>query len=78
MGGNNFEYKPQYSQLDASFGSVLLGDGAANFEWQPYTKSGFYVREEMKHLQTFTDAAGNTYFIAALNDSKPRVFALNN
>ena len=78
MGGNNFEYKPQYSQLDASFGSVLLGDGSANFEWQPYTKSGFYVREEMKHLQTFTDAAGNTYFIAALNDSKPRVFALNN
>ncbi len=78
LGGNDFEYKPQYSQLDAGYGHVLLGDGKANFEWQQYTKSGFFVREEMKHLETFKDSEGNIYFIAALNDQKPRVFKPNN
>ena len=78
MGGNNFEFKPQYSQLDASYGNVLLGDGKNNFEWQDYTDSGFYVREEMKHLSSFKDNKGNIYFIAALNNSKPKIFTLNN
>lgn len=78
LGGNNFEFKPQYSQLDASHGSVLLGDGQANFEWQEYTNSGFSIREEMKHLETFKDAQGNTFFIAAINNEKPRIFKPNN
>ena len=76
MGGNNFEFKPQYSQLDASLGHVLLGDGNMNFEWQPYTESGFSIKEEIKHLSTFRDASGNRFVIAAINDTKPRVFAL--
>ncbi|MDH3699450.1 MAG: VCBS repeat-containing protein, partial [Flavobacteriaceae bacterium] len=76
MGGNNFEFKPQYSQLDASLGHVLLGDGAMNFEWQPYTESGFAIKEEIKHLSTFRDASGKEFVIAAINDTKPRVFAL--
>lgn len=78
LGGNNFEYKPQYSQLDGSHGSVLLGDGKANFEWQDYSKSGFSIREEMKHLEPFKDAQGATYFIAAINNEKPRIFKPNN
>lgn len=77
MGGNNFEFKPQYSQLDAGYAHVLLGDGKANFKWQDYTDSGFFVREEMKHLESFRDANGNTYFIAAINDGTPRIFTSN-
>lgn len=78
MGGNNFEFKPQYSQLDASYGNVLLGDGTTNFEWQDYTQSGFYVREEIKHLAPFKDKEGNVFFIAALNNGKPKIFMPNN
>jgi len=78
MGGNNFEYKPQYSQQDGSYGDVLLGDGKANFEWQDYNTSGFYVREEVKHLDPFKDKNGNTYIITAINNSTPRIFKLNN
>lgn len=77
LGGNNFEFKPQYSQLDGSHGSLLLGDGKANFEWQDYSKSGFSVREEMKHLKSFKDAKGNIFFIAAINNEKPRIFKPN-
>lgn len=76
MGGNNFEFKPQYSRLDASYGHVLLGDGKLNFEWQNYDDSGFYIRDEIKHLKQFKDKDGKTFLIAAINDGKPRVFAL--
>ena len=77
LGGNNFEFKPQYSQLDASQGAVLLGDGNLNFEWQDYNTSGLSIREEIKHLATFTDKEGNTFMIAAINNEKPRVYNVN-
>ncbi|WP_031427522.1 VCBS repeat-containing protein [Flavimarina sp. Hel_I_48] len=77
MAGNNFEFKPQFSRLDASFGNVLLGDGNLNFEWQGYDKSGFVIRDEVKFLQTVKDKDGKTYVIAAINDQKPRIFEIN-
>ncbi|MCW5518678.1 VCBS repeat-containing protein [Aureitalea sp. L0-47] len=77
MGGNDYELKPQYSRLDANYGSVLLNDGNMNFEWKNYAESGFAIKEEIKHIQNFKDAAGNTFIVVAINDEKPRVFAIN-
>ena len=77
LGGNNFEFKPQYSRLDANYGSVLLNDGKSNFEWQDYNKSGFYIREEIKHIKKIKDKNGQTYIITAINDAKPKIFKLN-
>lgn len=77
MAGNNFEFKPQYSQLDASQGSVLLGDGTLNFEWQQHTTSGLSIREETKHLATLKDKSGQEYIIAAINNEKPRIYRVN-
>ncbi len=77
MAGNNFEFKPQYSRLDASYGNVLLGDGQLNFDWQEYDKSGFFIRDEVKHLKQFKDKTGNVFLFAAINDAKPKIFALN-
>lgn len=76
MGGNNFEFKPQYSRLDANYGNVLLGDGALGFEWQDYDTSGFFIKEEIKHLKKFKDKNGASFMIAAINESKPRIYAL--
>ena len=77
MAGNNYEFKPQYSQLDASFGNVLLNEGDTNYKWQNYDKSGFFIKGEVKHLSTFSDKNGNVYLIASVNDEKPKIFALN-
>jgi len=77
MGGNNFEFKPQYSRLDASYGNVLLGDGNLNFTWQDYKKSGFSVKNEIKHLKTFKDKNGKIFVIAAINNEKPKIFRIN-
>lgn len=77
MGGNNFEFRPQYSRLDANYGNVLLNDGNLNFEWSDYEKSGFFIREEIKHISKFHDRNGNTFVIVAINDEKPKVFAVD-
>ncbi|WP_158974530.1 VCBS repeat-containing protein [Cellulophaga sp. L1A9] len=77
MGGNNFEFKPQYSRLDASYGNVLLGDGKLNFSWQDYETSGFFIKDEIKHLQKFKSSAGKYYLIAAINNNKPKIYKLN-
>ena len=77
MGGNNHEFRPQYSRLDANFGNVLLGDGKLNFSWQDYDKSGFFIKDEIKHISKFKDKQGNEFVIVAINDEKPRVFAIN-
>ena len=77
MAGNDFEYKPQFSRLDAGYGHVLLGDGNANFEWQDYGKSGFFIRDEVKHLKTIKDSSGQQYLVAAINNDKPKIFAIN-
>lgn len=77
MGGNNFEFKPQFSRLDANYGNVLLGNGKMDFEWQDYNKSGFFVRNEIKHLKTFKDKTGQKYIVAAINNDKPKIFKLN-
>ncbi len=77
MAGNNYEFKPQFSRLDASQGNLLLGDGNLGFTWQDYETSGFKVRDEVKYLKQFKDKNGKVYVIAAVNNNKPKIFALN-
>ena len=77
MGGNNYEFKPQYSQLDASYGDVLLTDGKMNFDWQDHNQSGFFVKGEVKHIELFRDKNGKQYLIGAINNEKPKVFTAN-
>ncbi len=33
------------------------------------------IREEIKHLKEFKDAKGKRYLIAAINDTKPKIYA---
>ena len=77
MAGNNFEFKPQYSRLDANYGSVLLGDGNLGFTWQDYNTSGFAIKNEVKHLKKIKDNKGKSYFIAAINNESPKLFLIN-
>lgn len=77
MAGNNYEFKPQFSRLDAGYGNLLLGDGNLGFEWVPYNQSGFSVRDEVKYIREIKDKNGNTYVLVAANESEPRLFALN-
>lgn len=77
MAGNNFEFKPQFSRMDGNYGNVLLGDGKMGFDWQNYSKSGLFIKEEVKHLELFKDKKGTLFLIAAINNEKPKIYRLN-
>ncbi len=77
MAGNNYEFKPQFSRLDAGYGNLLLGDGNLGFEWQEYDVSGFNVRDEVKYMEQFKDKNGKKFVIVAINNNKPKIFAID-
>lgn len=77
MGGNHYEFKPQYSRQDASYGHVLINDGKRGFNWTKFNDSGFFVRGEIRDIRLMKDKAGNVFVFTALNNDKPRIFRYN-
>ncbi|AXT62745.1 CRTAC1 family protein [Aquimarina sp. AD10] len=74
FGGNNYSLKPQFSQLDASFGGVLLGDGKANFNWVNYADSGFFIDGVINSIKTFNSPKKDTRLIIGINDEIPLIY----
>lgn len=77
LAGNDFEFKPQFSRLDASFGHVLLANSNGSYVWQNSQKSGLRIKEEVKFMKLFTDRRGNRFLFAAINNETPRVYELS-
>jgi enediyne biosynthesis protein E4 len=77
LGGNQYEFKPQFSRLDGNFGSVLLGSKSGHFSWLPYNKSGFFVKGEVKKIKIIKTKNKSTAIIAVVNDNKPKIFKHN-
>jgi hypothetical protein len=77
LGGNEYQYKPQYARLDANYGSILLGNGTKEFTWQSYDKTGFFVKGEVKAINTLNTKSG-TNIIIGINNEKPKLFKLKN
>jgi enediyne biosynthesis protein E4 len=77
LGGNQYEFKPQFSRLDANYGSVLLGNKKGIFSWMPYNQSGFFIKGEVKQLKTIRNKNKTVSFIAVVNDKTPKIFKRN-
>ncbi len=77
LGGNNYDFKPQYSRLDANFGSTLLATEDGGYQWLPYDQSGFYVRGEIKQLLPFKDKNGKEFLFVGINNEKPKIYSFN-
>jgi enediyne biosynthesis protein E4 len=54
LGGNSFNFIPQFGRLDASFGHVLINKGMNNFDWQPAQQSGLELPGEIKDIRLLT------------------------
>ncbi|WP_426062955.1 VCBS repeat-containing protein [Flavobacterium sp. DSP2-3-1] len=77
LGGNQYEFKPQFSRLDANYGSVLLGNKNETFSWVPYNQSGFFVKGEVKQVKIIKDKNKKVSIIAVINDNTPKIFRRN-
>lgn len=77
LGGNQYEFKPQFGRLDSNFGSVLLGSKNGTYTWTTYAKSGFYLKGEVKHIQKIKNKNNTASIIAVINDATPKTFKIN-
>ncbi len=74
LAGNTYNFKPQFSRLDASRGNVLLGDGDGNFKNQKTT--GFLVEDEVRAMKWMKNASGEKYLVVGINNKVPKIFKL--
>ncbi|MGO4817541.1 VCBS repeat-containing protein [Flavobacterium sp. W22_SRS_FP1] len=77
LGGNQYEFKPQFGRLDSNHGSVLLGSKNGTYTWTSYAKSGFFIKGEVMHIQKIQTKKNGTSIIAVINDAKPKIFKIN-
>jgi hypothetical protein len=73
IAGNQFNFLPQFSQIDASYGHVLLNKGARKFVL--LDKSGINIRGEVKDIIELT-ARGRKSFLFLQNNDHPVLYEL--
>ncbi len=74
LGGNFYSVPPDQGRYDASYGSVLLGDGTGNFQPLPLQKSGFVLSGEIRQFHSLQTAAGEELILAARNNDTVLIF----
>ncbi|MEL6864748.1 MAG: VCBS repeat-containing protein [Bacteroidota bacterium] len=76
MGGNNYQFLPQFSRSDASFGHVLLNRGQADFEYIDNQNSGLFLDGELRQLHLIK-MENQAYVLALMNNREPKLFGIN-
>ena len=69
LGGNLYNAKPEVGRYDASYGSLLLGDGKGDFSYVPAKTSGLHLKGEIRDFKEITTSAGKIVIVARSNDS---------
>ena len=69
LGGNLFNVKPEVGRYDASYGSLLLGNGHGSFNYIPAKFSGFHLDGEIRDFKEVTTSKGKIILVARSNDS---------
>ena len=72
MGGNLFEFPPQFGRLDGSYGVVLLGDGKGGMRWTDAGASGLNLRGSVKDIAELNaTVAGKRRLLITRNNDTP-------
>ena len=74
LGGNFYGVPPDQGRYDASYGCVLLGDGAGAFAPVSLQNSGFVATGEIRQIKSLRTALGETRIIAARNNDTVVIF----
>lgn len=74
LGGNFFGVPPEQGRYDASYGSLLLGDGTGAFTPISLQNSGFVVTGEVRGIKSLQTASGETRVMVARNNDPVVIF----
>ena len=74
LGGNFYGVPPDQGRYDASYGSLLLGDGTGNFVAASLQTSGFVASGEVRQIKSIRTASGETLVMAARSNDTAVIF----
>ena len=77
LGGNFSGVPADLGRYDASFGSLLLGDGTGSFMPASLQQSGFVVTGEVRQFKIVHNASDRRLIVAARNNDTILTFQLN-
>jgi hypothetical protein len=75
LGGNYYPVNIQRGRYDASYGSLLEGNGKGKFTAVPAAKSGFSVHGQVRHLRQII-LNNHTYYMAVRNNDTVEFFEI--
>ncbi len=73
IGGNNFDFLPQFSRLDASRGHLLINDGKGNFE--VLNQTGLSVKGEVQDIKLLS-INNQRHILVGINNESPKLFKI--
>ncbi|HEX5150691.1 MAG TPA: VCBS repeat-containing protein [Parafilimonas sp.] len=76
VGGNKLGFPPQFCQLDASYGDVLLNNGKGNFTSLSPAQSGIEVNGEVRDIKSIQNKK-EKYLLFLINDQYPVLYAIS-
>ena len=72
MGGNMFDFPPQFGRLDGSYGHVLINTGGGRYNWIAPAQSGLSLRGAIKDIKEIKIGVGDkSYFTITQNNEQP-------
>ena len=76
LGGNHFDYQPQYDRLDGSFVDVLVQTKNGQFEAMDPLKAGILLKGQMRDIKKI-NRQGKEHFLFLQNNDYPVLYQLN-
>jgi hypothetical protein len=74
LGGNLHGAQPSLGRYDASFGTLLMGDGRGAFAVVDPAEVGLYIDGQVRGLGLLRDAQGRRLVVVARNDQSLQIF----
>ncbi len=74
LAGNQHNFKPQFSRLDASRGNIMISN--ENGWYVDQKSTGFLVQNEVRAMQWITNSSGEKHLVAVINNNAPMIFKL--
>lgn len=69
LGGNLYKVKPEVGRYDASYGTLLEGNGHGEFKYIPPVKSGFRLEGEIRDIMEMKTQKGIILLVARNNET---------
>ena len=77
VGGNLFGVPPSLGRYDASYGQLLRGVGAGQFESVELVASGLSLSGQVRHIAALRGAGGRRMIVVARNDDRLQLLQVN-